>query len=277
MKQPLRRALDSTLQRLGYDRVRRSGPVGVHSVSAPASASLSIPPDIDPDTARIIDAVAPYTLTSPERVFALCEAVRYLVRAGVPGAFAECGVWRGGSSLAMVHTLLSLGVTDRDLYLYDTFDHMPAPGPQDVDYRGVAAIDNHAAVARGVPTPPAFDYLPYDEVRAAFAATGYPAKRLHFVVGLVEDTVPLDAPDTIALLRLDTDYYQSTVHELTHLAPRIPVGGVLLIDDYGHFLGCRQAVDEYVAQAAEHNRHLFLARIDYSGRLIVMPPGLEVS
>lgn len=260
MKRQIRRAVDPLLGRLGFALVRQ-----------PAAGAESLPPDIDAETARIFKAVAPYTLTSPERVIALCQAVRHLVRAGIDGAFAECGVWRGGSSLAMVHTLLSLGVEDRDIYLYDTYDRMPEPGPEDVDYRGVTAADNDAAAVRGEPYPAFFDYLPYAEVQATFAETGYPEARLHFVKGLVEDTVPAQAPDTIALLRLDTDYYQSTKHELTHLAPRIPAGGILLIDDYGHFRGCQKAVDEFVGQEAETGRHLFLNRIDYSGRLIVMP------
>jgi O-methyltransferase len=260
VKRQIRKAIDPVLGRLGFDPVRQ-----------PDAGAVSLPPDLDAETARIYDAVAPSTLTSPERVMALCQSVRHLVRAGIAGAFAECGVWRGGSSLAMVHTLLTLGVEDRDIYLYDTFERMPDPGPEDIDYRGVAAADSHAALARGEPYPAFLEYLPYDQVRAAFARTGYPENRLHFVRGLVEDTVPAQAPGTIALLRLDTDYYQSTRHELTHLAPRIPAGGILLIDDYGHFRGCQKAVDEFVAREAESGRHLFLNRIDYSGRLIVMP------
>jgi hypothetical protein len=89
---------------------------------------------------------------------------------------------------------------------------------------------------------------PLDEVRRNLLATGYPADRVRFVVGRVEDTLPDQAPESIALLRLDTDWYASTRHELVHLFPRLAVGGVLLIDDYGHWQGARQAVDEYLAQ-----------------------------
>jgi hypothetical protein len=136
----------------------------------------------------------------------------------------------------------------------------------------VSASEGHAALDGGEASDPTFEFLPFEEVRSTFLRTGYPEERLHFVQGLVEDTIPQHAPKVIALLRLDTDYYQSTKHELAHLGPRIPVGGVLLIDDYGHFQGCKKAVDEYVAELAESDRHLLLNRIDYSGRITLMPP-----
>ena len=97
--------------------------------------------------------------------------------------------------------------------------------------------------------------------------TGYPEQRLHFVPGLVEETIPAQVPEGISLLRLDTDYYASTKHELTHLYPRIAAGGVLLIDDYGHWAGCKKAVDEYLASRDP----VLLHRIDYTGRVTVVP------
>ena len=86
------------------------------------------------------------------------------------------------------------------------------------------------------------------------------------VPGLVEDTVPSQAPEVIALLRLDTDWYKSTWHELEHLYPRLSVGGVLIIDDYGHWEGARRAVDEFIEAKG---LRLFLSRIDYTGRLAI--------
>lgn len=244
------------LQRLGYDVVR-------------TEAGEPVPPvplDCDAFTTLLIRRIAGYTLTSDERVMALVEAVRYLVRADVPGAFVECGVWRGGSAMAMALTLMDLGVVDRDLYLFDTFTHMPFPGDEDVDLHGIAAADIYDdAVAAE-----AFRYLPYEEVRRVVAGTGYPAERLHFVQGMVEDTIPAQAPGDIALCRLDTDWYASTAHEMEHLWPTISPGGVLLVDDYGQFMGAKKAVDEYVAA---HELPVLLNRIDFSGRLVVKPLG----
>lgn len=84
---------------------------------------------------------------------------------------------------------------------------------------------------------------------------------------MVEDTVPADAPDTISILRLDTDWYTSTRHELTHLYPRLSSGGVLIIDDYGYWQGSRTAVEEFLA---ETGARLLLTRIS-AGRLAVKP------
>lgn len=257
-----RRVADAALARTPFALVRRGGDAG------------ALPRDFDPATAATVAATAGYTLTPPERVFMLCEAVRYLVGAGRPGAFVECGVWRGGSALAMVRTLLELGVTDRDLWLYDTFEAMPEPGEVDVDINGVPAAVHHAMLAAGADYDHAtYDYLPFDEVRGLLVGTGYPPARLHFVKGLVEDTVPSRAPDQIALLRLDTDYYASTAHELAHLYPRLTPGGVLIVDDYGHFHGARLATDEYFAARAAEGHHVLLNRIDYSARLVVVPGG----
>src|SRR3546814_12950692 len=92
--------------------------------------------------------------------------------------------------------------------------------------------------------------------------------RSHFVEGKVEETVPEHTPDTIALLRLDTDWYSSTKHELHHLYPRLAQGGVLIIDDYGHWAGCRRAVDEYLLNIKPTP---LLCRIDYTGRICIKP------
>lgn len=226
---------------------------------------------MDEETAATWAAVQPYTLTGPERIAVLCDVVRYLQRARVPGAYVECGVWRGGSVLAMIRTLRNLGAEDREFYLYDTFSGMPTPDSVDVDRHGTSAADQHAWLERGGAVPEDFAYLPFDDVRDLIESTGYPKDRLHFIKGLVEETIPRRAPDRIALLRLDTDYYKSTKHELDHLSPRLAPGGVLIVDDYGHWEGSRLATDEHVHQLDERGVHLFLHRIDYSARLAIAP------
>lgn len=253
MRTLVTRPIRGLLWRLGYDVVRRTD-----------EHAVTYPPDFDADLVALCERVQPFTLTSPERIAALRDAVRHLVRAGVQGAFVECGVWRGGSMMVVALTLVDLGVDDRDLYLFDTFTHMPFPGEEDVDLFGEPAADIYEEAS----TAEAFRYLPFEEVQAALAGTGYPVERMHFVPGLVEDTIPGAAPEEIALCRLDTDWYRSTAHEMEHLVPRIADGGVLLVDDYGHFMGAKQAVDEYFAA---RGTEVLLHRIDYSGRLVVMP------
>jgi hypothetical protein len=107
-----------------------------------------------------------------------------------------------------------------------------------------------------------------EDVRQAMARTAYGPGQVHFVKGKVEDTIPGNAPSRIAILRLDTDWYESTRHELTHLYPRLAPGGVLIIDDYGHWAGARQAVDEYLR---DNRAGILLNRVDYTGRIAVKP------
>lgn len=212
---------------------------------------------------RLRQRCAPFTMTSPERMFALYEAVRYVSRAGIPGDIVECGVWRGGSSMLAALTCLELGDV-RSLWLYDTFEGMTAPGAQDVKWSGEPAETELAADAR---EPGAFNtwaYATLDDVRANMAGTGYPEDRIRYVAGKVEDTIPAQLPESIALLRLDTDWYESTRHELAHLWPLLAPDGVLIIDDYGHWQGARQAVDEFFADTP-----VLLHRIDYTGRMLI--------
>jgi O-methyltransferase len=224
-------------------------------------------PDYGPELERTIRRVRKHTMTSPRRLAALCDSVSHVARADVPGAIVECGVWKGGSMMAAALTLIRLGVTDRDLYLFDTFAGMPAPTPEDV----FSAYDGYNPVRHwrrrqkdsGVNT---WHYVPVEEVRAAVVSTGYPAERVHMVEGKVEDTLPDAAPDKIALLRLDTDWYASTKHEMDQLYPRLSPGGVLILDDYGHYEGARRAVDEYFE---EHGGRPLLTRVDYTGRVAV--------
>lgn len=220
-------------------------------------------PDVSPAANAVIQRVRPFTMTSPERIAALCGAVEYVVRCGIPGAFVECGVWRGGSSMAAALTLQQLGKTDLDLYLFDTFAGMPPP--TDADKVALTGEPAAAVLARSDRlTSYEWAYAPLDDVRRNLAGTGYPPERVRLVVGKVEDTVPAHAPDPICILRLDTDWYESTRHELVHLFPRLAVGGVLIVDDYGHWSGARQAVDEYLA---EQRVRMLLNRIDYTGRI----------
>jgi O-methyltransferase len=219
---------------------------------------------------RIIERARPYTMTSVARLHALIEAVRYVTRSGIPGAFAECGVWRGGSILTMIETLNGLGVDDRDIHLFDTFEGMTRPTEHDVSTFDEQALGTWEQAERHGDRawPEVFGEQAFDveSVRALLSRSGYPVERLHVSQGDVLETIPAQAPESLALLRLDTDWYESTRHELEHLYPRLRPGGVLIIDDYGHWQGCRRAVDEYFAGAGP-----LLAPVDYTCRIAVKP------
>ena len=223
-------------------------------------------PDFEPAHFDIVRQVQPFTITSPERIFSVIEATKYITRRRIPGAIVECGVWRGGSMMAAARTLQLLGETDRELYLFDTFEGMSAPTELDVDLAGQQAANLLAASDRE--GPGIWVYVSLEDVQKAVGTVGYPASRIHYVRGKVEDTIPGKAPDQIALLRLDTDWYESTRHELEHLYPRLVSGGVIIIDDYGHWKGSRQATDEFIAANTDFG---LLTRIDYTGRLAIQP------
>jgi hypothetical protein len=222
--------------------------------------------DLEAEMVEIVERVRPYTMTSPRSVIGLCEAVEYVVRNEIDGAFVECGVWRGGSVMAAGLTLLRLGVRDRELFLFDTFAGMPMPEAHDrsVTEPDQSPLDRWRRDQRSDHNDWAF--APIETVRENVISTGYPPDHIHLVKGPVQETIPSQAPTSIALLRLDTDWYDSTRHELAHLFPRLVPGGVLILDDYGSWAGARKAVDEY-----EPARRLFLGRMDAFARIAIKP------
>lgn len=222
--------------------------------------------DAEPEFFPLYERCRGCTMTSWERLYALYTAVRYIVKADVPGDFLECGVWRGGSMMMAALTLLSLGRTDRRLMLFDTFEGLPRPDEVlDVDVWGNRAMDGWRP-HRKTDQSSDWAYASLDEVRANLESTGYPMDKVRFVKGMVEDTLPANAPDALALLRLDTDWYSSTRHELEHLYPRLSRNGILILDDYGHFQGSRKATDEYLKTLETSP---LLIRTDYAGRMAV--------
>ncbi|MFE2988233.1 TylF/MycF/NovP-related O-methyltransferase [Streptomyces sp. NPDC059262] len=230
----------------------------------PKPKGLVLPEDYDDEAKGIIRAVKPYTMTSPERLNAFILATRHVVRHDIPGDIVECGVWRGGSMQACAKALLSQGDTGRDLYLFDTYEGMTPPTEEDLRRDGKSAEELLAAQGKDRPI---WAVATLDDVKSGFRDVPYPEDRLHFVRGKVEDTVPGQAPEQISILRLDTDWYASTKHELDHLYDRLVPGGVLLIDDYGYWQGSRQAVDEFMEKRGER---LLLLRMD-EGRIAVKP------
>lgn len=203
------------------------------------------------------------TMTSIERMYALYNATRYVTESGVPGAIVECGVWRGGSAMLCALTLQTLKESSRRIYLYDTFQGMAEPTDRDIHL----LTEERASTRWDRTRRESFTdwcYSPLSEVKENLFSTGYPRHNLIFVEGKVEETIPRLVPDKIAILRLDTDWYESTLHELTHLYPLVSRGGVLIIDDYGHWKGSKDATDTFFSQSRSK---ILLHRIDYAGRI----------
>ncbi|MBW8831301.1 MAG: class I SAM-dependent methyltransferase [Burkholderiales bacterium] len=227
----------------------------------------SVLADLSDADRDIVARVDPFTMTSLERRASLLGAVDHVVKHGIAGDIVECGVWRGGSMMLVALALMARGDTSRDLYLFDTFEGMSEPTEHD---RALSGESAQAQLERTSRDHALWAVASLEDVQANIASTGYPRERIHFVRGKVEDTIPGTIAERIALLRLDTDWYESTRHELTHLYPRLSRNGVLIIDDYGHWQGARQAVDEYFADSAEP---VFLHRVDYTARLLIKRDG----
>lgn len=227
---------------------------------SPEELRLSIVGDLSDNEREILAKVEPFTMTLVESVASLINAVSYIAKNKIEGDIAECGVWRGGSMMTVALTLLEHNDTSRELYLYDTFEGMTEPEPVDVRFDGVPAKSEMEQ------QPGKWCYAGIEDVWENILSTGYPKEKIHLVKGKVEQTIPGTIPAKLSLLRLDTDWYESTKHELTHLCPLLSFDGVLIIDDYGHWQGQKKAVDEYFA---ERNRKVYLHRINYSGRVAV--------
>ena len=216
--------------------------------------------DTEPEFMELYEKVKPYSMGSIERLYALFKAIEYIVKAGIPGDIVECGVWRGGSMMMAALSLMAFGDTSRGLRLFDTFEGHPRPDPEK------DGLEHYREWESRRPTLESSDWarVSIEEVSRNMESTGYPRARISLVKGTVEKTLPGAAPDEIALLRLDTDWYESTLHELNFLYPRLSARGVLIIDDYGAMRGARRAVDEYFES---QKKALLFHRIDFTGRI----------
>ena len=215
------------------------------------------PQDFSDFSKQLCETVLPYTMTSKERLVTIESATRYLLNNDIQGAFVESGVGAGGSMMAVAYTLLDLGIRDRDIYLFDTYAGMAEPTAPDVSIFGKSAKRKYdSKLQDGVSM---WNYFPLAEVEANMRRTGYPDNQIKLVEGLVQKTLPNNDIEAIALLRLDTNLYESTKVEMAELFPKLSLGGVLIIDDYNRWLGQRKAVDDYIE---EHSVGILLTRVD---------------
>lgn len=245
----LKDTIQSLIGKIGYKVVR-------------TSMLTDITRDMDQEFFSVYKECKPYSMTSLPRMYALYKAIEYITAYNIPGDIVECGVWKGGSCMMCAKELKRRGSTDRQIYLYDTFKGMAAPTDKDVAFEGKVMEERWKDLQKGEHNE--WCYSSLEDVKKAIYSTDYPAERFTFVEGKVEDTIPGVIPNQISILRLDTDWYESTKHELLHLFPRLAKNGVLIIDDYGHWKGARGAVDEYFH---EQKMPMLLHRVDYTGRV----------
>ena len=207
-----------------------------------------------------IEIVSPFTMTSVERIGALYDSLEYIRANNIQGDFVECGVWKGGNILGIMEYLAFHKMTDRKVFLYDTFEGMTPPEDIDKDLNGRKAesiLEDVMCIS------------PIDEVRETILRSSFPMANVTFVVGDVCKTLNNANnlhKNNLALLRLDTDWYASTKKEMEVLYPKLNFGGVLIVDDYGHWKGSKTAVDEYFEGQGISPQ---IEQIDYTGIKII--------
>lgn len=220
----------------------------------------------DKDFLELFNECKQFTMTSIDRMQALYDAVNYVLDNNLKGDFVECGVWKGGSSLLVALLLKRRGIKDKKLYLYDTYEGMSEPTEDDVSIDGQTAAAQLKKESKEK-SESVWCVSGLDEVKQNLALANLESDQVIFVKGKVEETIPEVVPSSeICLLRLDTDWYESTKHELVHLYPKLVNRGVMIIDDYGHWQGSKKAVDEYFLS---NEIKPLLSRIDYTGRMMI--------
>lgn len=248
----IRKIIGSIVEKIGYHII-------------PLSKDYPFEADMEKEFRNIYLKCKPYTMTSLARMYSVYKATQYIIKNQIPGDIVECGVWKGGSMMVSALTLKNLGNKEKKIFLYDTYEGMSEPTKKDI------ALTSKVDVQKKWKNSQKKDqndwcYSSLKEVKKNLSLTGYPQDKLTFAKGKVEETIPRTIPEKISLLRLDTDWYESTYHELVHLFPRLSSGGILIIDDYGYWKGAKEAVDKYFK---EQRIPVFLNRIDYTGRLVI--------
>lgn len=211
-----------------------------------------------------------FSMCPENNLLATAMVCQYVVDRGIEGDFIECGVWRGGHSIIAAGIFASMDPR-RHTYLLDTFTGMSEPAEVDTrTYDGISAskifenmkVEDHSGWCEAT----------LDEVKANFAKARVPTDNVHFIRGDVKDTLANPelmarlAKRKISILRLDTDWFESTKIELEALWPLLTPGGIMIVDDYGYWSGAKKAVDEYFAP------HLpFMSPLDKFARLLVKP------
>ena len=226
--------------------------------------------DMNEEFIKIYEECERFTYTPMERMFVLYKLVKHIIINKIPGDIVECGVWQGGSCMLIAKTLMLHGDIDRKIYLYDTFEGYNEPTTKDIEIISGKPVKEVLQSKKNFVEDKnnflTWCYAPLDLVKNNLLSTKYPEDKLILVKGKVEETIPKIIPDNIALMRLDTNWYESTKHELTHLYPIIVKHGVICLNDYGHYQGAQDAYKEYWK---ENNIESCLIRTDYSNRVAI--------
>jgi O-methyltransferase len=201
----------------------------------------------------IFNKVKPITLLEKERVFANIDSVQHIIDHDIDGDIVEVGVFKGGSIISMILALEELKIKNRKIHLFDTFEGMTEPTNVDIDLN-----NQHASILMDDPLVSCGCSL-NEVIKNVNFHCKYPKDLINYHKGDILKTIFI--PSKIAILRLDTDWYESTKFELENFYDKVSKNGVIIIDDYGHWQGCKKAVDEFLSK----NPKIEIEKIDYTG------------
>jgi O-methyltransferase len=260
----MKKVIKYFVSKLGYEISKKQKIVNAPAISVNTADAYD---GFSDETKLLYDECKPYTMVTIERINAVVGAIDYICKNNIEGDIVECGVWKGGAMYVAAKALVNRKVFNKKFFLFDTYDvdtfgKTTNESEFDKDYSGKTASDS---INDKTFIKENYNYH-LVEVKKLLESTGYPKENFIYVIGRVENTIPTKEIKTISLLRLDTDWYESTKHELIHLYPFLADKGVLLIDDYGFWQGCRQAVDEYIN---ENRLTVLLHRTDRDGRSVI--------
>lgn len=211
----------------------------------------------DKDFMEIYEQCKDYSMNTVPALYQLWKSVIYIIENNIPGDFVECGVLRGGNIRLIALTLQSMGITSRNIWVYDTFEGMEGFSEEDKIVGGANPIILNKKELESLTCS-------IEEVKENVYSTDYPQRNFIFVKGDVEKTLKDTTPRQVSLLRLDTDYYRSTLAGLKYLYPLVTSNGVVIFDDYGTFAGSKKAVDDYFEDVP-----ILLMHIDHTTRLML--------
>jgi O-methyltransferase len=176
--------------------------------------------------------------------------IEQVVADGVPGDLIETGVWRGGACIFMRGVLKTLGVTDRRVWVADSFEGLPPPNPEKYPQDAGLHLEQYSELA-----------ISLDEVKRNFERYNLLDEQVQFLKGWFRDTLPGAPIERLAVMRLDGDLYESTMDALTSLYQRLSVGGFVIVDDYC-IPACRAAVEDFRASQGIADE---IVAIDWTG------------
>lgn len=203
-----------------------------------------------------------YSMTNLPRMINTLKSCRYAVENNIPGDFLEVGVWRGGNGI-LARKIFEILNSEKKVWMFDTFEGMTAPTGVDVIAKTkISAQSKYSKVQNN------WCFASLEDVKNNCLDSQLDLKFFKFIKGDVLETLLIDEniPDSICVLRLDTDWYESTRLELEILYPLLSKHGVLIVDDYGHWEGARKAVDEYFLKSSFKP---LLNVVDYSCRSLI--------